>query len=83
MSYQMVHLEVAYRLLEKYSWINAPEDFIVGAVAPDAVHFHDNYTVQLKENSHLWDCGPRWGITVESDRWKRNVSYLWAGSIRK
>ncbi|MBQ8597445.1 MAG: hypothetical protein IJ409_06625, partial [Lachnospiraceae bacterium] len=77
MSYQMIHLEVAYRLLDKYKWINAPGDFLLGAIAPDAVHFHDKYLVQLKEQSHLWNCGPKWGITIESDKWKRNVLEFW------
>lgn len=77
MSYQMIHLEVAYRLLNKYRWIEVRPDFLLGAIAPDAVHFHKEYHVKLKEQSHLWDCGPRWGITIESDRWKENVLDFW------
>lgn len=77
MSYAMVHLEVAYRLLDKYEWVSKYGDFLLGAVAPDAVHFHENYSVQLKEHSHLWNCGPRWGITIDSDKWKRNVLKFW------
>lgn len=77
MSYQMIHLEVAYRLLDQYKWVEKPEDFLLGAIAPDSVHFHEEYDVQLKEKSHLWDCGPRWGITLESDKWKENVLQFW------
>ena len=66
MSYQMTHLEVAYRLLDKYKWIEVRPDFLLGAIAPDAVHFHEEYYTKLKEQSHLWDCGPRWGITLDS-----------------
>lgn len=77
MAYQMIHLEVAYRLLEKYDWITKQGDFLMGAIAPDAVHFHDTYEVWLKEHSHLWDCGPKWGITLDSEKWKRNVLEFW------
>lgn len=77
MSYAMVHLEVAYRLLNKYDWIVKKGDFMLGAVAPDAVHFHDEYKVSLKEQSHLWDCGPKWGVTLYSDRWKGNILKFW------
>lgn len=77
MAYSMIHFEVAYRLLEKYEWITKKGDFMVGAVAPDAVHFHDNYVVGLKEKSHLWNCGPKWGRTLDSDKWKRNVLMFW------
>ena len=77
MSYQMTHLEVAYRLMDKYKWIEARPDFLLGAIAPDAVHFHEEYYTKLKEQSHLWDCGPRWGITLDSDKWKRNVLDFW------
>ncbi|MCH5261897.1 MAG: hypothetical protein J1F42_03205 [Lachnospiraceae bacterium] len=77
MSYQMTHLEVAYRLLDKYKWIEARPDFLLGSIAPDAVHFHEEYHRNLKEQSHLWDCGPRWGITLDSDKWKRNVLDFW------
>ncbi len=77
MSYQMVHLEIAYRLLEHYEWLHNCGDFLLGAIAPDAVHFHKEYCVDLKEKSHLWNCGPKWGITIESDKWKRNVLEFW------
>lgn len=77
MAYSIIHLEVAYRLLSKWDWIKNPGDFLVGAVAPDAVHFCENYQVQMKEKSHIWDCGPRWGITEESNKWESNVMRFW------
>lgn len=77
MSYQMIHLEIAYRLLEQYKWINCPGDFLLGAIAPDAVHFMDEYHVSFKEKSHLWNCGPKWGITTQSHKWKENVLEFW------
>lgn len=36
MAYQMIHLEIAYRLLEKFTWIVKREDFLLGAIDPGA-----------------------------------------------
>ena len=77
MAYSMIHLEVAYRLLNKWDWIKNPGDFLVGAVAPDAVHFCENYQIRMKEKSHIWDCGPRWGITEDPDKWESDVMRFW------
>lgn len=77
MSYPMVHMEIAYRLLEKLDWIENRGDFILGAVAPDSVHFREGYHPRMKEVSHLWDCGPQWGTTTDSPKWKRNVLTFW------
>ncbi|MBQ3544121.1 MAG: hypothetical protein II992_11000 [Lachnospiraceae bacterium] len=35
-AYQMIHIEVAYELLEKITWIERREDFLLGAIAPGA-----------------------------------------------
>ncbi|MCM1038595.1 MAG: hypothetical protein NC434_04665 [Ruminococcus sp.] len=77
MPYPMIHLEVAYRLTKEFDWIEKMGDFLLGSVAPDAVHFHENYDVREKERSHIWDCGPIWGVTVESEKWKENVCSFW------
>ena len=77
MAYQMVHLEIAYRLLDKFKWIEKPADFMLASLAPDSVHFHPEYDVSLKEASHIWNCGPKWGITIESDKWKANAISFW------
>lgn len=77
MSYTMIHLEVAYKLLNKCQQVSNKGDFMLGAIAPDAVHFNENYSSKLKERSHIWDCGPKWGITLDSDKWKKNVCTFW------
>lgn len=77
MAYQMIHMEVAYRLLDKFDWIQEPADYMMGSIAPDSVHFYPEYNVHLKECSHLWNYGPRWGITVESEKWQANILDFW------
>lgn len=79
MSYPMLHLKIAYRLLADYGdgTIGRPGDFLLGSVAPDAVHFHDNYNVLLKEQSHLWRFGPRWGMTLDSEGWRDAICKFW------
>lgn len=77
MPYPMVHLETAYQLSGQFDWIEKPGDFLLGSVAPDAVHFHENYDVHQKEISHIWDCGPIWGVTLESEKWINNIRIFW------
>lgn len=77
MPYPMVHMEIAYRLLEKLDRIENRGDFMLGAIAPDSVHFRSSYHPRMKEASHLWDCGPEWGTTTDSPKWKRNILEFW------
>lgn len=77
MSYPMVHMEIAYRLLGRFDWLENRGDFLLGAVAPDSVHFREGYHPRMKEASHLWNCGPQWGTTTDSPGWKRNVATFW------
>lgn len=79
MSYPMVHLKVAYGLLSRDDGgrIEKPGDFLLGAVAPDAVHFHEEYDVSLKEKSHVWKFGPCWGVTLDSEGWRVAIRKFW------
>lgn len=77
MPYPMIHLEVAYQLSGQFDWIEKKGDFLLGSVAPDAVHFHQKYDVHQKEISHIWDCGPIWGVTLESEKWLNNIRTFW------
>lgn len=73
MSFQMIHMEIAYRLLEYLPQIEHPAEFILGSVAPDAVHMNPQYDVKSKVKSHLFEaCGP-WGDTQDSERWRQNI----------
>lgn len=79
MSYPMVHLKIAYGLLvrDDGECIKRSGDFLLGSVAPDAVHFHDSYDVSLKERSHIWKFGPRWGLTLDSEGWRDAIRKFW------
>ena len=77
MSFQMIHMEIAYRVMEKLSLTEGREAFMLGSVAPDAVHMRADYTVESKIHSHLFEgCGP-WGETRDNDRWLRNMDRFW------
>lgn len=74
MSLQMIHMEIAYRLLQYLPQVKHPAEFILGSVAPDAVHMAMHFDVNRKVNSHLFEgCGP-WGDTQDYDRWMRNIN---------
>ena len=74
MSFQMIHMEIAYRLLERLPQIeNAPE-FILGAVAPDAVHMDPGYRVDFKVKSHMFENCGKWSDTQDYQQWKKNIS---------
>lgn len=79
MSYPMVHLKIAYGLLARFSdgYIERLGDFLLGSVAPDAVHFHETYDVSLKEKSHIWKYGPCWGVTLDSEGWRDAIYKFW------
>lgn len=73
MSYQMIHMEIAYRLLERMPQIKNKDGFILGAVAPDSVHMNSCYCIDRKIKSHMFeDCG-EWGDTRDYQRWERNM----------
>ena len=77
MAYQMIHMEVAYRLLDRLPWIKEKADFILGSVAPDSVHMSPAYQVSMKEKSHLFNGSGEWGNTEDYGNWDRNIRTFW------
>lgn len=78
MPFPMVHLCIADEMLRRGYEAQDPAQFLLGAVAPDSVHFRRGYEAPMKEKSHLWSgCGPRWGVTLDSDRWFQNALTFW------
>ncbi len=72
MASQMIHLEIAYRIAKRVGIEEGLDEFILGSVAPDSVHFAENY-LEKKIHSHLFEgCGP-WGDTQDYDHWIENI----------
>lgn len=81
MSFQMIHMEIAYRLLQYLPQVKHPAEFVLGSVAPDAVHMAASFDLNRKINSHLFvECGP-WGDTQDSERWKRNINAFFEKAV--
>ena len=73
MSYQMIHMEVAYRLLEQIPLIENAAEFILGSVAPDCVHMNPDYNVAIKIKSHMFKGCGKWSDTQDYRRWNSNI----------
>ncbi len=86
MSYTMTHILIAERVLE---YVNRPVNYatyIVGAIAPDAVHANPNYSIELKEKSHIFSEGLKWGeVTSENefDKWLDSVKAFYTNNYYK
>jgi hypothetical protein len=81
MAAQMIHMEVAYRLAERMGIDEYKEEFILGSIAPDSVHFEDDYLVK-KIHSHIFeDCGP-WGDTQDYEQWIENIRSFWIKYVK-
>lgn len=76
MSFQMTHLEIAYRLADRLEITEGKEEFILGSVTPDAISEDVPY-LPRKVHTHLFEeCGP-WGDTQDYDRWLVNIRSFW------
>lgn len=76
MAYTMIHILIAEKILE---YIKTPVNYptyILGTIAPDAVHAAKDYSPAQKERSHLFVEGARWGkVTSEEDfgKWSESI----------
>jgi len=76
MSFPLTHLCVAYKILEKLP-SPAPELFLLGSIAPDAVHFRvafanatQDFIGQAKKVTHLCPISDeKWGRVTDVDGW--------------
>ncbi len=76
MAGQITHMEVAYKLIDRLGIDEGKAEYILGSVAPDSVHFDDDY-LSKKIHSHLFEnCGP-WGDTQNYDNWITNIKAFW------
>lgn len=73
MAYQMIHMEIAYRLLDCIPQIENDAEFILGSVAPDSVHMDSDFTIDMKVKSHMFEGCGTWSDTQDYQRWKSNI----------
>ena len=73
MSYQMIHMEIAYRLLKQMPQIENAAELILGSVAPDSVHMNPDYDVTMKVKSHMFEGCGKWSDTQDYRRWNSNI----------
>lgn len=76
MAFQMIHMEIAYRLLEYIPQTEYAAEFILGSVAPDAVHMNEHYAVDMKVRSHMFEGCGEWSDTQDYRRWKNNIGRI-------
>ena len=76
MAGQITHMEVAHTLIDRLGIAEGKAEYILGSVAPDSVHFDEDY-LSKKIHSHLFEnCGP-WGDTQNYDNWIINIKAFW------
>lgn len=76
MSYTMTHIYVAENVAKHIKGISNYSTYIVGSIAPDAVHARADYDPAQKEKSHLFTEGLRWGhveTASQVDAWVNNI----------
>ena len=73
MAYQMIHMEVAYRLLEQIPQIENAAEFVLGSVAPDSVHMNLTFDIGMKVKSHMFEGCGKWSDTQDYQRWRSNI----------
>ncbi len=83
MAFPMTHMHIAYRLISSLPWIQDVSTYMVGSIAPDSVHFRDDYSGEIKSISHLFKYGPSWGVTVDNEGWKKEILDFWNSNREK
>ena len=61
MAYTMIHIIIAEEIFSEFSLNINENDFLIGTIAPDAVHSCEEFSYKLKEKSHFFPEGLTWG----------------------
>ena len=86
MAYTMTHILIAEKVLEYFDCPIDYATYIVGSIAPDAVHANPNYSPELKEKSHLFADGLKWGEVAsekEYDEWLDSIKEFYFNNYFK
>lgn len=73
MAFTMTHILIADMVLEYIPDINDYPTYILGTIAPDAVHANQSYSAKLKERSHLFTPNLMWG---KIDDWEKAEEWI-------
>ena len=85
MAYTMTHILIAEKLYKEFNKKIDYATYILGSTAPDAVHVLADYTSRLKEKSHIFPTGARWGeVSKEDDEenWLESISQYYMANRR-
>lgn len=74
MAFTMTHLIISKNISEIFAgYIGSLPQFYLGSVAPDAVHYREDYDSEYKKASHLNTSIERWGMMMDYDDWESNI----------
>ena len=73
MSYLMVHITIAYKLLEEFPDIADRSAFLIGSIAPDAISFRPGCVRSDKTLTHFCTGDEGWGHHTNYDEWFGNL----------
>lgn len=83
MPFAMTHINIALEIMAQFDSIERPGDFLLGALAPDAVHYRENYNSDMKFKSHLCVGSEKWGFITNNQGWEDNVKKFIKENITK
>lgn len=73
MPFPMIHLVVNNEILKKGLNTKSPEDFLLGGLSPDAVHYRDDFSTSYKFESHMCVGDRPWGFIEDFTNWHKRV----------
>lgn len=76
MAFQMIHMEIAYRICKRSPQIQHVAEFILGSVAPDSVHMNPDFDINKKVKSHMFEGCGKWSDTQDYQRWDKNITQV-------
>jgi len=70
----MIHLHIANNIATlNPEYIKSPPQFFLGTLAPDSVHFREEFIANDKKVTHLCVSDENWGEITNNDEWIDNV----------